>query len=135
MPPRAEAVVARARALIGVRFRPQGRSPETGLDCIGLVAVALGTGLVPGDYALRGTKRDRLEDGLQAFGLRRVEPGRAGDVLIMDAGPAQLHLGISTGAGLVHADAGLRRVVERSGDPPWPVLSCWRSVEEDSWRP
>jgi hypothetical protein len=51
-----------------------------------------------------------------------------GDVLVMRAGPEQLHLGIVTRAGLVHADAGLRRVVERPGAPEWPVLGNWRVV-------
>ena len=28
--------------------------------------------------------------------------------------------------GFVHADAQLRRVVERPGEPPWPVIGIWR---------
>lgn len=35
-----EAVVARARAAIGARFRPRGRVPEAGLDCVGLAGWA-----------------------------------------------------------------------------------------------
>jgi hypothetical protein len=33
---------------------------------------------------------------------------------------------ILTPGGFVHADAGLRRVVERLGAVPWPVVGCWR---------
>lgn len=124
-----EAVVARARALIGVRFRAQGRS-AAGLDCVGLAARAVGVDRVRGDYALRGGSLADLEKALGEAGLRRVEEVNAGDVMVMRAGPGQWHLGIWTGGSLVHADAGLRRVVERPGDVPWPVVSVWRLGEE-----
>lgn len=121
-----DAIVDRARALIGVRFRPQGRSPATGLDCVGLVAAAVEAKGVPCDYALRGGSPDRLAGGLRKAGLRRMGTARPGDVLVMLAGPEQLHLGIFTGNGLVHGDAGLGRMVERPGPVPWPVIGCWR---------
>jgi hypothetical protein len=41
----------------------------------------------------------------------------------------QLHLGIWTGGGIVHADARLGRVVERPGMPPWPVIGAWRTEQ------
>lgn len=118
-------VPARARALIGTRFRSQGRGRE-GLDCIGLVAAALGLAEARRDYALRGGDLAALEAGLSAAGLRLVEERLAGDVIVLRSGPGQLHLGVWTGDGLVHADAGLRRVVERPGAPPWPIMSIWR---------
>jgi cell wall-associated NlpC family hydrolase len=129
MASRAEAVVARARALIGVRFRPQGRSPQTGLDCVGLVAAALGVSGVPRDYALRGSSPERLAAGLIAAGLRSVAPALPGDVLAMTAGPGQLHLGILSDDGLIHGDASLGRIVERPGPIPWPILGAWRMME------
>jgi cell wall-associated NlpC family hydrolase len=125
--PRAEAVAARARALVGTRFRAQGRG-EDGLDCVGLVAAALGRPDVRRDYALRGGCVAEVEGELSRAGLVRAQGRGAGDVLVMQAGPGQLHLGIWTGPGLVHADAGLRRVVERPGEPPWPVVSAWRPI-------
>jgi len=118
--------VARARGCVGIRFRAQGRGPDA-LDCIGLVAASLGIEQVPADYAMRGGSRELMSKGLRAAGLRPVARAAAGDVLVMEAGPGQLHLGIWTGEGLVHADAGLRRVVERPGEAPWPVVSAWRS--------
>lgn len=130
MTARAERVVERARALIGVRFRPQGRSRAQGLDCIGLAAAAIDARDAPCDYGLRGGSTARLARGLAAAGLRPVAAARAGDVLVLAAGPAQLHLGIFTGEGLVHGDAGLRRVVERPGPPPWPIMSIWRIAED-----
>lgn len=120
-----EAIAARAQALVGVRFRAQGRS-AAGLDCVGLVAAALGRDSVPGDYAMRGGSLDALVLELGRAGLAEVADLRAGDVMIVKAGPGQLHLGVWTGAALVHADAGLRRVVERPGAVPWPVVSVWR---------
>ena len=121
------AIVARARALIGVRFRPQGRSREAGLDCIGLVAAALATP-APDDYRLSGGSVARVAAGLHAAGMRPVEGSRPGDVLVLASGPGQLHLGVWTGEGLVHADARLQRVVERPGRPAWRVLSSWRRM-------
>ena len=118
-------IVARARALIGVRFRPQGRSCEAGLDCIGLVAAAL-EAPAQDDYRLRGGSAARVAAGLRAAGMCPVEDIRRGDVLVLASGPGQLHLGVWSGEGLVHADARLRRVVERPGRPAWPVLSSWR---------
>jgi lipoprotein Spr len=126
MPPPPDEIVARARALIGTRFRPQGRTAADGLDCIGLAALAIDARNVPRDYALRGTPARRLTAGLQAAGLSVAERMAAGDVLVFASGPAQLHLGIFTGTGLVHGDAGLRRVVERPLPFPWPVIGIWR---------
>ena len=122
---RGEAVVARARALVGTRFRAQGREPD-GVDCVGLVAAALGREGARRDYALRGGCLAALEAELKRAGLVLVSELAAGDVLVMQAGPGQLHLGVWTGSGLVHADAGLRRVAERPGPVPWPVLGVWR---------
>ncbi len=127
MPPRPDEIVARARALIGIRFRPQGRSAAEGLDCIGLAAAAIDARNVPRDYAMRGNSSRRLADELRGAGLSTVDIMAPGDVLILSPGPAQLHLGIFTGTGLVHGDAGLRRVVERPLPLPWPVLGIWRS--------
>lgn len=132
---RGEAIVARARALIGARFRPQGRSAASGLDCIGLVAAAAGIAQVPSDYALRGGSPARLSEALRRAGFRRCRVLRPGDVLALRAGVAQLHLGVWSGEGLIHADAALRRVVERPGPATWPVIGIWRfSPGRASWR-
>ena len=113
-----------ALAAVGTRFRVHGRGAE-GLDCVGLVALALRAGgyvgAVPTGYSLRGG-----DWGVLDRVLVRVETAEPGDVLLMAAGPGQGHLGIRTERGFVHADAGLRRVVERPGMPPWPVLGVWR---------
>lgn len=121
-----DAIVARARAAVGARFRLHGRDPADGLDCVGLTAWALGVAQPPTGYGLRTGDSDAVAMLIAAAGLRRVEGQAAGDLLLTRTGPGQLHLAIWTGAGVIHADAMLRRVVERPGPPPWPVLSNWR---------
>lgn len=118
----------RARALLGTRFRPQGRG-EHGLDCVGVVLTTFQIDgcAVRADYSLRGEHRREVEAELRKH-FRRVpvQRSRRGDVLVMSAGPQQTHLGIRTAAGFVHAHAGIRRVVETPGMPEWPVVAAYR---------
>jgi hypothetical protein len=107
-------------------FRLHGRSVGDGLDCVGLAAFALGLDEVATGYAMRRGDADRVASLIAATGLTRVEDERDGDLLMLRSGPGQLHLGIAVAGGMVHADAGLRRVVERPGAPPWPVLARFR---------
>lgn len=122
-------VAEAARAAVGARFRLHGREVASGLDCVGLAALALRAGGYAGDvptgYALRGGDPAAVA-ALLEVALARADGDAPGDLLLMRSGPGQLHLGIRTETGLVHADAALRRVVERPGAPPWPVLGCWR---------
>jgi lipoprotein Spr len=125
----AEEVVAAGRALIGAPFRPQGRSAESGLDCLGVVALAAGADLaeIRRDYSLRDFEPDGVRRALERLGFRAApEPFRPGDILILAPAAGRLHAAILTERGHLHADAGLRRVVEAPGAPPWPVISAWR---------
>lgn len=117
----------RARALVGTRFRPQGRA-ATGLDCVGLVVevFALETAKVRRDYRLRGDHRDELTHGIERDFRKVGKAARVGDLLLMQLASDQLHLGIRTPEGFVHAHAGIGRVVETPGDPAWPVLGVYR---------
>ncbi|OWK27642.1 hypothetical protein [Sphingomonas mucosissima] len=123
-----ERVAAAARGIVGARFRLQGRDPATGLDCVGVVAVALKAGghegPIPSGYDLRCGDAARYRSCWA--GLAPADGERPGDVLLCVAGPRQLHLAVRTSAGFVHADAGLRRVVERPEALPWPLLMAWR---------
>src|SRR4051794_26451433 len=105
---------ARARALVGTRFRPQGRSSD-GLDCLGVVLAAFGipAGAVLSNYRLRGDRTDEIGTQLRCF-FRPVAPEklRSGDALVLAVSGDQLHLGVRTDAGFVHAHAGIGRVVE-----------------------
>ncbi len=124
-----EQAVARARALIGTRFVAQGRDPAIGLDCVGLVVLVFGLEgqSVRDDYRLNGAHRDAILR-FAAIDFRRVSRRRlrAGDVLLLRPGATQWHLGIWTGDGLVHADAGRRRIVERPGALEWPLAAALR---------
>jgi len=114
------------RDLIGVPFRLHGRDPATGLDCVGVVALALGAGTVPSGYRLRRAAPDAIIDGLEAAGLIRTHGApREGDVLLIAAGPSQFHLALRTSQGFVHACALLKRVVETPGYPE-NVIGVWR---------
>lgn len=126
----AEDVVARARRTLGVRFRPQGREAAHGLDCIGVVTAAFGLAGVRQDYQLRSSAVDAVERGFRECGFVPLAPSatRPGDVILVRAGHAQLHVALLTPDGYLHADAGLRRVVEVPGAIPWPIASAWRRV-------
>ena len=120
---------AQARALVGVRFRPQGRSPDMGLDCVGLVLCAYGLppSLVRSDYRLRGDHRHEILAGLaKAFRRIAASQRRNGDVLVLQVSRDQLHLAILTAGGFIHADARLGRVVETPGPSPWPMVAVFR---------
>ena len=123
-------IVARARALIGVRFRPQGRSAELGLDCIGVAAMAMGVpkDRVRQDYSLHSSDPAEVDGELDESGFIRIAPAGAGvgDLLLVRTGPTGLHVVILTDGGYLHADMRLRRAVEVSGIVPWPILSAWR---------
>lgn len=119
----------RALALVGIPFRPQGRDSAHGLDCVGLCMLAydLRPAAARDDYRLRGDHRHEVETAiLRQF--RRLPRARArpGDLILMMPAHDQLHLGILTARGFVHADAQLRRVVETPGAPGWPVAGTYR---------
>lgn len=117
--------IERARGAIGARFRPHGRDVAHGLDCVGLAAVAYGMA-PPRGYAMRSADAAAVARAVDAAGLIAVADRRIGDLVLFRAGPGQLHLAIASEDGVIHADASLRRVVERPGAPPWPELMRWR---------
>lgn len=127
MTPRQAAIVAAARGCIGTCFRLHGRSTAHGLDCVGLAGIAFGRPDLPGGYALRGGDPIRFAADIEALGFRFVDEPSPADLLLLVTGPHQYHLAIGTDRGFVHADAGLRRVTEVPGPPPWPVLGRWRA--------
>ncbi len=117
-------VAARARAAVGIRFRLHGRDDD-GLDCVGLVARAFGVA-VPTGYPMRSGDPAAVARVAAAAGLVPGEGDAVGDLVVLASGPGQLHLAVTTADGFVHADASLRRVVERPGTPPWPEIARWR---------
>ncbi|MBC7504283.1 MAG: peptidoglycan endopeptidase [Sandarakinorhabdus sp.] len=120
--------MAAARACVGTRFRSQGRVPQLGLDCVGVVLVAAAaTGLVVTVPAYRlGGDYPEIEAILIGQGCPRIEAALPGDILVIAPAQRERHLGIVTPLGLVHAHAGLERVVEGPIDPDWAIIGAWR---------
>jgi len=123
-----------AEGLVGCRFRLRGRDAETGLDCLGVLALALrGAGMpcdLPRDYALRNRDASRAFEWAPALGLSPVEGDEAvGDVLLLEVGVCQFHFAIrAQDGGFIHAHAGLRRVVHSPTRPDGRVIGHWRAL-------
>jgi hypothetical protein len=126
---RRRAAIAAARAGLGTRFRPQGRRAGVGLDCVGVALLAAaGAGLQLGPvpaYALGGDHADLLAHTLRALGLRRVRRPQPGDLVEYALAADHRHLALITDRGILHAHAGLGRVVEAPAPADWPVIACW----------
>lgn len=121
--------IAAARAGLGTRFRPQGRMVGVGLDCVGVAQLAAaGAGLRLGPlpaYALGGDHALLLSQTLQALGLRRVRRPRPGDLVEYALAIGHRHLALITERGILHAHAGLGRVVEGPAPDDWPIIAFW----------
>lgn len=137
------AVIAAARALVDTPFLHRGRS-ERGIDCLGLVVVALASvGVTTADKRLYG--RSPEPEGEE---LRRVivehfgEPTWSKDQPIETLKPGTLvtlqwhgrpnHVAfvgdyLLGGLSLIHADALVGRVVEHRLADPWPrrIVEGW----------
>lgn len=129
------ALAQAAESLTGCPFRLHGRDPVTGLDCLGVVLAALAVigRHVPfvGDYALRMRSIAALTDNARTLGFTAAEGARqAGDVILFAPGCHQYHLGIATDDGaLIHAHAGLRRVVCAPQPAEWDAIGQWRLTD------
>ena len=115
----------RARRLIGVPYRPYGRDPRTGLDCLGLALACFDVG----EDRRNGGDGRFVDERAMARSLSQhfieVSEPQTGDLVVMRRG-RRWHFAISDAETLIHADARARRVIRRRGDPPWPVVSRWR---------
>lgn len=122
-------VATAALALVGTPFRLHGRDPRSGLDCVGVLAAALGgeTGL-PNGYALRCRTLPDVPAIMAALGLTEASGDtQPGDVLMLRCAPCQFHFAIAAAADrIVHAHAGLRKVVLGPLPDAWPVIGRWR---------
>lgn len=129
---RGHALAKAAATFIGVRFRLQGRDPMGGLDCVGLLACSLEVigfqPIAPKGYRLRNTDPLRWFHCASDSGLVPVDgPTAIGDVLLIKPGPGQQHLVIVEGkASVIHAHAGLRKVVRQPIDLNGDKLAHWR---------
>lgn len=122
------AIVKRARALVGTPFRAQGRDPARGLDCVGVIVAAfrLPAEEVRRDYRLGGHDEAELEAELGRWFVKHRRAPKPGEVVLYGLTPRQSHLAVHCGESIVHADARLRKVVERPGSPPWRMVGTFR---------
>lgn len=126
--------ITRARALIGVPWRHQGRNIAVGIDCVGLIVHAL---QLADDYTAYG--RDPHEGQLEAELARRFGASlpatcmQPGDVVAMAfAGPVR-HVGLVAGSALglslIHTDSSVGQVTEH------PIDARWQSRIRGVYRP
>lgn len=126
------ALAEAALTFVGCRFRLHGRDPATGLDCVGLVSAALAHSgrqpVPPTGYGLRNVSIHQWLPFAATSGLMPTSDAiQTGDVLLIALGFAQHHLVIAVDpACIVHAHAGLRRVVVQPREPAWQVRTQWR---------
>lgn len=123
--------------LVGTPFRLNGLNPETGLDCVGLVAESLriaGVHLprLP-EYGLHNSDYSFVDRTARLAGFKPIKSDvTTGDLIIVIPGPAQRHLLVAMGRNqFVHAHAGLRKVVAMPGPVPWPIWAILRLTERD----
>jgi cell wall-associated NlpC family hydrolase len=119
-----EAIVARARAQLGERYRLGGEHPEEGFDCSGLIRYVMSAF----DLSLPRTA------ALQALIGREVprDPAsmRPGDLLTFGTGKRITHIGIYVGNGrYIHASSGSGRIIESELDRPRSsLMRSWQGV-------
>lgn len=121
-----------ASGCLGIPFRLHGRDPRIGLDCVGLVAVSLvavgAQPSIPTGYALRNRSIDPWLICADHCSLAPASgTPQAGDILLFHTGPCQQHLAIAWNAStIIHAHAGLRRVVRQPLDRSFRIQAHWR---------
>ena len=130
-PGKGDAIAARALTQIGTPFRLHGRTPGVALDCVGLVAYAIGVSEIIDDYSLKGAKLSFILSYMDSLGLRPLAVSSCicqGDLAIVACSPRQFHLMIHAANGWVHSHAGLRSVVHTPGASPWPIVAMRRMI-------
>ncbi len=129
-----ERLAIAATGFLGAPFRLHGHDPETGLDCVGLVAASIAaigrSAIMPRGYGLRNTTIAQWLDHARLSGFEEASgPIIAGDILLTCSGPAQHHLMIAeTAKTIIHAHAGLRRVVRQPLESGLQLSAQWRLI-------
>ncbi len=128
-------IALEATQLIGVRFQLHGRTECSGLDCVGLVALALSRArpgealLAPRSYGLRNTDISQHLEFVNSSGLVNAEGEiQRGDIVHTKPSVTQDHLLVAVGQdAFVHAHAGLRCVVLTKGLLSDEIAHHWRA--------
>jgi cell wall-associated NlpC family hydrolase len=116
-------MIAAARACLDTPFHHQGRKSGIGLDCIGLIVVALrAAGCAVRDredYGLRPDGRS-LVRALEEHGAVLVERIEVGDVLVFRYDHQPQHVALATSSDtMIHSFAPAGRVVETDIGAYW----------------
>jgi hypothetical protein len=131
--PAIEVIINNGLSWQGVRFRHQGRSRATGVDCLGLLMgiagechlvdkhgkpLFLSDNIAYGHYPDAHLMRQGLENSLLP-----ADTLKYGNILVFRIEKAATHLGIAVPVdnkmGLLHAYAPYRRVVAERWSPTW----------------
>ena len=129
---RGQQLAEAAASFLGAPFRLYGRDAKHGLDCVGLVITRLrAIGIepaIPVGYGLRNRSIERWLSHADQSSLVTVKaPILPGDILLVRSGPHQQHLMIAEHeATVIHAHAGLRRVVREPFEWRTTCLNQWR---------
>lgn len=127
-----ERLARAASDLLGIPFLLHGRNAKIGLDCVGLLLASLKTIGVeaepPRGYALRNQSIDQWLKYAAMWSLADATgPILPGDVLFTSPGANQHHILIAEdGRNVIHAHAGLRRVVREPLSKDKSHIAHWR---------
>jgi NlpC/P60 family putative phage cell wall peptidase len=117
------AMIAAARRCLGTPFHHQGRKPGTGIDCIGLIVVALrAAGKTVHDRTDYGRRPDgkSLTAALISHGAVPETKIEAGDVLLFRYDNQPQHAALATDADrMIHSFAPAGKVVETNIGAYW----------------
>ena len=136
-----EEIIAAARQCVGVPFRHQGRSLDTGMDCAGValyVAAAIGCDSLDVSGYGRSPASGHLELTLDSQpDLNRVldiDARQPGDLLLMRFAREPQHLAVLVGENIIHAYASIGRCVEHRLDLSWArrIVRVYRFVGVDA---
>ncbi len=123
------AFIDAARSFLGVRFRHQGRTRDSGLDCAGVIAASMAA-IGKEVLDIVGYPRDPYKAGLESvlvanFGpMLPADEMQVGDIALMSFNSEPRHIGVLApyrygGLMLVHSFAQVKKVVEHRVDDEW----------------
>lgn len=133
----ADDLIAAARACLGTPFHHQGRQPGVGLDCGGLMVVALrAIGLDPVDLPAYGRRprdgmMERMLDAQPLMSRVSIDLLQPGDILLMRFDAEPQHLALLAGDTVIHAYEAVGQVVEHRLDSRWRrrIVRAYRLAE------
>lgn len=127
-------LVEQARRYLGVRFAHQGRSKETGVDCLGLLVCVMrdvGLRLRQRDVEAHDRRDYRVFPDVHTLrfhlnqALDVADDMRVGDVVLFNVDGRPQHLAliadypVAGRFGMIHSYAPMRKVIEHRLDEMW----------------